>query len=188
MKTTPAQITPDSRRGVELLEQSIRQQNSMAAYALGKAYLEGTAVLQDINKAVSILMTAAKQNNPYAGYLLGKLYYQGEVLPKDVAKALYYLEQSAGQKNEFAAYLAGKIYLTEEGTQDVTKAIQHLESAWGERKPLCRIPAWKTVCLWTGGGGGSGKSYCLSDCLWGIDRKLKRRIDEKKQAHGLRQG
>lgn len=221
-----------------MLEQSISQQNSMAAYALGKAYLEGTVVLQDISKAVSLLMTAAKQNNPYAGYLLGKLYYRGEVVPKDVAKALYYLEQSAGQENEFAAYLAGKIYLTEEGTQDVIKAIRHLESAW-EKGNHCagyqlgklylygreveadqeKASAYLTASAemgnqyagqllhsirnnrnWSAATGTLRLLHHISRIIQnriaderkgkegGINRKLKRRIDEKKQAHGLRQG
>ena len=119
----------DLARGEALLNRAIENGHEYAAYVLGKAYLEGSAVAQDIPKAIGYLTMAAEKGAAPAEYALGKLFYQGEAVPKDVGKALYHLESAAEKDHPYAAYLAGKIRLSEEGYLDVEKAVRLFEAA-----------------------------------------------------------
>ena len=126
--------------------------------------MEGTAVLQDINKALSLLVTAAKQNNPYAGYLLGKLYLYGRELEADTEKAIAYLTVSAEMGNRYAGQLLHSI-----------RNNRNWSAATGTLRLLHRI------------NRSIQNRIADERKRRGIDRKLKRKIDEKKQAHSLRQ-
>lgn len=111
-------------------------------------------------------MIAAEQNNPYAGYLLGKLYHYGREVEADQEKAIAYLTVSVEMGNQYAGQLLHSIRNNRNwsATTGTLRFLHHIS----------RIIQNRIVDARKGKDGG-------------IDRKLKCRIDEKKQAHGLRQ-
>ena len=112
-------VLPDDEKAELWLQRSAEAGHDFSQYALGK-------LLQSqkrIDEAVSWYKKAAAQGNSHAAYQLGKLYLQGEQVPKDVAKALEYLTQSSEQGSQYAQYTLGKLYLIgEEVTQDREQA------------------------------------------------------------------
>lgn len=225
-------------RAEELLKRSANQGNVYAQYLLGKSYLEGVLLLQNIPEAIRLITESADSEFVPAQYLLGKLLYKDEVIPQNLEKAIEYLEKAAEQKNPYAAYLAGKIRLTEDSVKDILRAIRNLEIAaesgndyaeyqlgklylYGKEierdynKAIAYLTAsakhgnqYATQLLhsvkanrnWSAAMGSLRILGYLSRMLQkrlederkekgsAVDRKLKRIIDEKKQAHGLRQG
>ena len=120
-------VLPDDKKAELWFQCGAEAGHDFSQYALGK-------LLQSqkrINEAVSWYEKAVELGDPYAAYQLGKLYLQGEQVQKDVAKALEYLTQSAEQGNQYAQYTLGKLYLTgEEVAQDQEQAYNWLwESA-----------------------------------------------------------
>lgn len=102
--------------------------NVYAQYRLGRWYL--TDGYKDISKAVYYLTFAADQKNDLAAYRLGKLYLSGEDVPKDTGIALRYLEESAYAGNQYAQYVLGKLYLIgKEVEQDKEKAFEYFRLA-----------------------------------------------------------
>lgn len=67
MRTRPASCQED------LLKRSSDKGNRYAKYALGKAYLEGLLLLQDIPEAIHLLTESADSGFAPAQYLMGKL-------------------------------------------------------------------------------------------------------------------
>ena len=231
-------VEQDLPYGEELLKRSADQGNRYAKYTLGKAYLDGYLLPQDIPEAIRLLTESADSGFAPAQYRLGKLLYQGEVVPQNLENALRYLEQAANKPDPFAAYLAGKILLTEDAVRDILRAIQNFEIAARNGNQYAAYQLGKlylygrevepdyskaiyylsqaaeqgnpyaqqllhsihTNRSWTAAMGSIRLLHHLArmlqnqmederkDRIQTIDRKLKRRIDEKKQAHGLRQG
>lgn len=125
-------VLPDDKKAELWFQHGAEAGHDFSLYALGK-------LLQSqkrIDEAVSWYEKAAVQGNPYAAYQLGKLYLQGEQVQKDVAKTLEYLSQSAEQGNQYAQYTLGKLYLMgEEVAQDREQAYSWLwESASQENE------------------------------------------------------
>ena len=85
-------------------EKAAPQNNSWAAYRLGKLYLEGKAVPKDVSKAVEYLTASADQGNQYAQYALGKLYLSGQDVKQDRERAWAYFYESAEQGNQYAQF------------------------------------------------------------------------------------
>ncbi|MGN0493077.1 MAG: tetratricopeptide repeat protein, partial [Acutalibacteraceae bacterium] len=212
--------------------------NRYAKYLLGKAYLDGVVLLQNIPEAIRLLTESADKHFAPAQYILGKLLYRGEIIPQDLERAVGYLERAAAQDNPYAAYFAGKILLTEDGVKDVLRAIRYFEiaakngnnfaeyqlgklylygketeqdyskavfylsaaSEHGNRYAQQLLHSIKSSRNWSAALGTIRLLHHLSRTIQNrlederkgkgvaIDRKQKRKIDEKKQAHGLRQG
>lgn len=144
--------------------------------------------------------------NQYAEYLLGKLYLSEDGVPKDAAKAAYYLNESADQGNQWAQYQLGKMLLYgKEVEQDITRGLVLL----GEASRQGNVYADKVIENYnryrssTRIGAALGSLRLLGhlarimknrldeenrrDGNTGlIEKKLRRQIEEKKQAHGLR--
>lgn len=225
-------------RGVQLLTASAGQKNCCAQYTLGKAYLEGVLLPQNIPESIRLLTESADGGFTPAQYLLGKLLYRGEIVMRDIGRALLYLEQASEKENAYAAYLAGKIRLTEEGFKDVPKAVRLFQIAAAQQNSFAEFQLGllylrgkdvardeREAIRWLALSAEHGNSYAarllhsiksgqnwsaalgalrllqhlsrmiqnrLEDERKGTagmtERKLKRKIDEKKQAHGLRQG
>ena len=139
------------------------QGNSWAAYRLGKLYLEGKAVPKDVPKAVGYLTFSAEQGNQYAQYTLGKLYLPGQDVKPDREQAWEYFCQSAEQGNEYAAFFLK--HFDQVGRPNVflsaTRLLHHLGQIFRENS----VPPAASV----------GQH---------IDRKLRRKIQEKKIAMG----
>ena len=136
-----------------------------AAYSLAKIMLDNNPY-HDSEKAVSILESAAMENE-WASFLLGRLYLYGtDDIQKDKEKALEWLELSAEQGNEYAQNMLDNIYSFE-----------------------------NAVIANTIFGLFVNLSKCIDDDYnrkyksnrMSADRKLKRIIQQKKQALGLKE-
>ena len=136
-----------------------------AAYSLAKIMLDNNPY-HDSEKAVSILESAAMENE-WASFLLGRLYLYGtDDIQKDKEKALEWLKLSAEQGNEYAQNMLDNIYSFE-----------------------------NAVIANTIFGLFVNLSKCIDDDYnrkyksnrMSADRKLKRIIQQKKQALGLKE-
>ena len=151
----------DPERGMEWLERAARNGSGYAAYRLGKEYLRGRVVEKDASKAVEWFTQAAENGNPYAQYMLGKLYLEGEGVPKDEETAIYWLTESAGQENDYARHLLDHSDQSPSALLSVTHLLCHMGKVFRDNAPPRPGPGAMLV-----------------------DRKLRRKIQEKKIAMG----
>lgn len=173
--------------------------NTYAQYTLGKLYLCGEDVPQDIEKALDYLKASAEQKNEYASYQLGKLYLTGEVIPKDVETAVHYLETSAGNGNQFAQYALGKLYLQgKDIPRDKEKAVSYLEASAAQGNLYAKFllehldsfrdpsPFLAATRLLHRLESLFREDYrkTTGGTSYSIDRKRRRKLAEKKQAQG----
>lgn len=146
--------------------------------------------------------------NQYAQYLLGKLYLAEDGVPKDAAKAARFLSDSAEQGNQWAQYQLGKMLLWgKDAEQDVLRGMSLLESSAQQGNPYAQrvIDSYYSFKGRAGTGAALGSLRLLGhlsriiknrldeeerrDGSVGlIDHKLRREIEIKKEAHGLRMG
>lgn len=158
-------LPQDLKLAIEYLEKTAEQKNSYAAYLVGKIRLTEEAV-KDIPKAISNFEIAAENGNHYAEYMLGKLYLYGKEVEYDYAKAMVYITASAEHGNQYAAQLLHSI-----------KFNRNRYAALGSLRLLGQISRIIQNRL---EDKRKGKQYS-------VDHKLRRKIEEKKQAHGLKQ-
>ena len=188
--------------GIRLITEAADGGSAQAQYLIGKLLYQGQVIPQDLEKAIGYLEQAADQKNPYAAYLAGKILLTEEPV-KDVPRAVKNLEIAAENGNDFAEYLLGKLYLYgKEVERDYEKAIAYLTSAVGHGSIYAQqlLHSMKSNRNWSAALGSLRLLQHLARLIQSrleddkkggngaIDRKLKRKIDEKKQAHGLRQG
>ncbi|WP_411677858.1 MobP3 family relaxase [Caproicibacter sp.] len=148
---------------IRLFTLSAEKKNEFAAYQLGKLYLQGEDVPKDVESAIRWLTASAEQGNQFAQYSLGKQYfYDGEV-PRDKEKSLYWLGLSAAQGNVYAQYLIDNIesYRNPSVLLAATRLMHRLENLFHEDYRRT---------------AGIAASH--------IDRKRRRKLQEKKQAQG----
>ena len=143
-------------------KQAAETGNQSAQYRLGKLYLQGEMVPQDISKAVKCLTAAAEQGNQYAQYALGKLYLNGDETIPDKDQAAYWLAQAATQGHRYAQFLLN--HQNENQSPAIllsaTRLLHHMSRVFQET-PSLSSPAGQHA-----------------------DSKLMRRIREKKIAMG----
>ena len=154
-----------------------------------------------MERAIDYLERAAGQGNPYAAYLAGKLLLTEEDI-KDILRAIKNFEIAAENGNDYAEYQLGKLYLYgREVERDYEKAIAYLTSAveHGNQYAEQLLHSIKSNKNWSAAMGSIRLLHHLARMLQNrlederkekmgcIDRKLKRKIDEKKQAHGIKQ-
>ena len=156
-------VPKDIKKAVEWLDRAAAQKNPYAAYLAGKIYLTEDEV-KDIQKAIRSFKIAAENGNDYAEYQLGKIYLYGKDIPRDTDKAMYYLRLAAEHGNQYAAQLIHSIRVN----GNWTAAIASLR-LFGH---IARIIKNRIEDKRKGGG---------------TDRKLLKKIEEKKQAQGLKQ-
>ena len=94
----------DAVRGMEHLERAVENGGDIAAYRLGRLYLEGGLVKKNVGMAMNWFNKAADMGNQYAQYALGKLYLLGEDVPRDEKLGLEYLHRAADQGNVCARH------------------------------------------------------------------------------------
>ena len=111
-------------------------------------------------------VSAAENGNHFAEYQLGKLYLYGREVERDYEKAIAYLTSAAEHGNQYAEQLLHSI-----------KSNKNWSAAMGSIRLLHHLARLIQNRL----------EDERKDKIGGIDRKLKRKIDEKKQAHGIRQ-
>ena len=156
-------VTKDVGEAIRLFTLSAEKKNEFAAYQLGKLYLQGEDVPKDVEVAIRWLTTAAEQGNQYAQYCLGKMYFYDSDVPRDKEKSLYWLGLSAVQGNIYAQYLIDNInsYRNPSVLLAATRLMHRLEN-------LFREDYRRTA--------GIAADH--------IDRKRRRKLQEKKQAQG----
>lgn len=194
-------LPPDIEKALELITESADSGFSHAQYLLGKLLYRGEIVSQDLLRAIDYLEQAAGQKNPYAAYLAGKIRLTEETV-KDTFRAVKNFEIAAENGNDFAEYMLGKLYLYgKEVERDDDKAMFYLTSAaeHGNRYAAHLLHSIKSNRHWSAALGSLRLLGNLARLIQNrlederrgkgsaIDRKLKRKIDEKKQAHGLKQ-
>ena len=115
---------------MEWLGKAAGTNNSYALYTLGKLFLMGEDVPEDIEWSIDYFKRAAEGGNEYAEFQLGKVYLLGEDVPKNVEEAITWLSRCADRGNQFAQYALGKLYLCGwDVPRDREKAIPLLEAA-----------------------------------------------------------
>ena len=195
------EVEKDTIAAEEYLLKAANRGNKYAAYLLGKEYLSGENFGKDAANAEKYLLKAAEHANKYAEYILGKEYLRGENFPKDVQKAIDYLKRAAEKGFDFAEYELGKIYLFgNDAPKDTETALAYLKSAAANGNKYAqallmqrelfqkqsinlaigRLFAYLVKTL-------QEKTEAEFDVkIARTDRKLRRRIAEKKQAQGLK--
>lgn len=186
---------------IRLLTESADSGFAPAQYLLGKLLSQGEVIPKDLERAIDYLERAAGQGNPYAAYLAGKMLLTEEDI-KDILRAIKNFEIAAENGNDYAEYQLGKLYLYgREIDRDYHKAMEYLQSAADKGNPYAKqlLHSVKSNRNWSAAMGSFRLLHHLArmlqnqlederkEKLGGIDRKLKRKIDEKKQAHGLKQ-
>ena len=148
---------------VSWYEKAAAQENTCAAYRLGKLYLEGRDVTKDVPKAAAYLTESAQQGNQYAQYVLGKLYLTGQGVKQDREQAWTYFCESAEQGNQYAAFFLE--HFDQAGRPNMflaaTRLLHHLSQIFRDNSVPPAAPVGQRV-----------------------DRKLRRKIQEKKIAMG----
>lgn len=187
---------------IKLITESAEKNFASAQYLLGKLLYKGEVMPQDLKKAIEYLEKAAEQKNPYGAYLAGKTQLTEDAV-KDIRKAIRNFEIAAENGNHYAEYMLGKIYLygkqvehnygraiayltasAEHGNQYAAQLLHSIKSNRNYNATLgsLRLLAYLSRLI----------QNRLEDEYKGkgasVDRKLRIKIDEKKQAQGLKQG
>ena len=194
-------LLQDIPEAIRLLTESADSGFAPAQYLLGKLLSQGEVMPKDMERAIDYLERAAGQGNPYAAYLAGKLLLTEEDI-KDILRAIKNFEIAAENGNDYAEYQLGKLYLYgREIERDYDKTMEYLQSAADKGNPYAKqlLHSVKSNRHWSAAMGSFRLLHHLArmlqnqlederkEKLGDIDRKLKRKIDEKKQAHGLKQ-
>ena len=170
-------------------------------YSLGKLYLEKEKY--SLDKAVEYFDKAVQYDEikPYAAYSLAKIMLDNNPY-HDSEKALSLLESSA-EDNDWASFLLGRLYLygTDDIQKDKEKALEWLELSTEQgneyaQNMLDNIYSFENAVIAnTIFGLFVNLSKCIADDYnrkyksnrMSADRKLKRIIQQKKQALGLKE-
>lgn len=155
-------VPKDIPKALEYLKRSAGQGNQFAQYRLGKIYLMGEDAPKDIQTALQFLTAAAEQGNQYAQYTLGKLYLMGKDIPKDKDAAVRWFTLSAAQGNIYAQFFLDHMDSFKDPSVLLagTRLLHHMSRVFSDNAPPLKPPGQRT------------------------DRKLLRRLREKKQAQG----
>lgn len=195
-------LLQDIPEALRLLMDSAEKGFAAAQYQMGKLLYHGEVSQRDVIRAIDYLERAAAQKNPYAAYLAGKIRLTDAEV-EDVLRAIRNFEIAAENGNDYAEYQLGKIYLYgKDAGRDYEKAIAYLSSAaeHGNQYAEQLLHSIQSNRNWSAALGAIRLLHHLSRMIQNqfddekkgkagaIDRKLKRKIDEKKQAHGLKQG
>ena len=191
-------LIPNSQKAKHWLTQAAKQGLPEAQYALGRLFLSDDMEVRDPDEGIRWLKQAAQSGNHYAAYRLGKEYLTGEVVTKDIVKAVEWFSQSAEADDQYAQYMLGKLYLTGQGvTHDQTQAMVwfsrsaaqgnqyaqfFLERQNDLRPPSVMLAA--TRLLYHMSRIFENHALPHSSAGLHVDRKLRRKIQEKKIAMG----
>ena len=122
----------------------------------------GEDVQKDITAALQFLTAAAEQGNQYAQYTLGKLYLMGKDIPRNKESAVRWFTLSAAQGNLYAQFFLDHMdeFKDPSVLQAGTRLLHHMSRVFADNAPPLKPPGQRA------------------------DRKLLRRLREKKQAQG----
>ena len=154
-----------TKKALDYLERASQAGNSGAAYYAGKIYLsEGS--WHDGAKAIQSFELAALHGNSAAEYQLGLIYLSGKIVPKDEEKAMAYLTAAASHGNQYAAQMIASM-----------KSNRNWSAALGSIRLLHHVSRMLS-------NQAEEDRRVLADIM--VDQKLRRKIEEKKQAQGLK--
>ena len=153
----------DPDEGIRWLKQAAENGSHFAAYRLGKEYLSGEVISKSVTKAADWFTKSAEAGNQYAQYMLGKLCLTGQGLPRDQAQAMVWFRHSAAQGNPYAQFfLEQRNHLRPPSVMlAVTQLLYHMSRIFQDNSVPPAVPMGQQV-----------------------DRKLRRKIQEKKIAMG----
>lgn len=187
---------------ITLITESADSGFATAQYLLGKLLYNSELMPQDLEKAIFYVEKSASQNNPYAAYLAGKIRLTEDIV-RDVPCAIRNFEIAAENGNDFAEYMLGKLHLYGKEVEcDYDRAIVYLTASaeHGNQYAQQLLHSIKANRNWSATLGSLRLLGQISRIIQNrldndrkgkqhsIDRKLKIKIDEKKQAQGLKQG
>ena len=191
-------LIPDSQKAKHWFTQAAIQGLTEAQYALGKLLLSGDLEVRDPDEGIRWLKQAAENGSHFAAYRLGKEYLEGNAVNKDATRAADWFTQSAEAGNQYAQYMLGKLYLTGQGVaQDQAQAMAwfsrsaaqgnqyaqfFLEHQDSLRPPSVMLAA--TRLLYHMRRIFENHALPHSSAGLHVDRKLRRKIREKKIAMG----
>lgn len=193
-------LPQDISAGFELLLKASEKNCVPAWYYLGKMFYKGIGVIKDIDTAIYYFEKSVKVNNTYAAYSLGKI-YSSEDEYIDMNKAIYYFRIAANDNNSFAEYQLSKIYLYGNGVEknyDIAMHYLNLSAEHGNQYAeqfLYSIQKQKNIMAAMSSLRllqHISNLICRKNQeqnrrkIGQIDRKMQQRINEKKQAHGLK--
>ena len=191
-------LIPDSRKAKHWFNQAAEHGLPEAQYALGKLFLSDDMEVRGPVEGIRWLNQAAKNGNHFAAYRLGKEHLSSEFVSKDTAKAVDWFTQSAEAGNQYAQYMLGKLYLTGQGVaHDQAQAMNwfsrsaaqgnqyaqfFLERQSDLRPPSVMLAATRLLYHMS----RIFENHALPHPSAGlhVDRKLRRKIQEKKIAMG----
>ncbi len=184
-------------KGISLLTECADSGDAFSCHKLGDLYLKGEIINQDLDRAEKYLLSA--EDNEFTQYALGKLYLQKEKY--NIEKTISYFVKSA-DKHMWASYQLGRLYLfgADDLEKDKEKAMQYLnlsaEQGNGYARNLLEnteqfeneMLANTILSLFV------NLSRCIEDDYNRkfqsgrrmIDSKLRRMIQEKNQALGIK--
>lgn len=196
-------LPQDIPEAIRLLTESADKGFTPAEYLLGKLLYKGEVIPQDIGKALFYLERAAGKEQPYAAYLAGKILLTEDAV-KDVPKAIRLLKIAAQYGNDFAEYQLGKLYLYgKDVQQDYAEAIRWLTSSaeHGNQYAEQLLHSIRSNKNWSAAMGAFRLLHHISRIIQNrlederrgkggalIDRKLRRKIQDKKEALGIKEG
>lgn len=153
----------ESEQAIVSLMKSAEYGYDLAQFLLGKKLLEGTEIEKNVHDAVKWLSESASNDNMFAQYQLGKLFLFGRDVPKDEELAIQYLQASASHGDEYAQWLLDHKddYQTQPMMLIASRLFHHMSKMF-ENQMM------------------SDKSNPLRN----VDRKLRRKIQEKRAALG----
>lgn len=172
-----------------------------AQYLIGKLLYQGELMTKDVEKAIAYLESASAAGNPFAAYLAGKIRFTEDDV-KDVLRAIENFETAAKEGNDYAEYQLGRLYLYgRDVEQDYEKAMEYLHASADHGNVYAQqlLHSIRSGRNWSAAMGSLRLLQHISRIIQNrlederkgrihaIDHKLKRKIDEKKQAHGIRQ-
>ena len=133
-------------------------------YKEAKGLLDKTSGEYNPKKALELLIESAGLGNTVAKYLLGKMYLRGEGTPKNVEEGKRWLEEAKADGNEYAKQLLEwRNYKQWTLVRSAFRLFHHLGRILQEQLDNQKK--------------GRGQT----------ESKLRRMIDEKKRAHGIKQ-
>lgn len=191
-------LIPDSQKAKDWFTQAAIQGLTEAQYALGKLLLSGDLEVRDPDEGIRWLKQAAENGSHFAAYRLGKEYLEGNAVNKDATRAADWFTQSAEAGNQYAQYMLGKLYLTGQGvTHDQAQAMDWFSRSAAQgnryaqfflehqnylRPPSVMLAA--THLLYHMSRIFEDHALPHSSAGLHVDRKLRRKIQEKKIAMG----
>ena len=191
-------LIPDNRKAKHWLSQAAIQGLTEAQYALGKLLLSENMEVRDPEEGIRWLKEAAKNGSQWATYRLGKEYLTGDAVTKDTSRAAKWVTRSAEAGNQYAQYILGKLYLTGQGVaHDQAQAMDLFSRSAAQgnqyaqlflnRQNDLRPPSVMlavTRLLYHMSRIFEDHSLPYSSTGLHVDRKLRRKIQEKKIAMG----